>query len=103
MASTRSQLTVPEALNIVKRYEHGEIDEATIDPAVTKFLARAADDIWRRIQAQPSSYVLTREEFAVFTYYRDGFEDDKNVQQAIVRFWNQSDVDYRKSKNIGLS
>ena len=84
MASTTSQLTVPEAIKIVKQHQHGEID-----PAVTSFLAQIADDIWQRIQAQPSAYVLTREEFSVFNYYRNVFGDDEVVQQAIARFWNQ--------------
>ena len=84
MASTTSQLTVPEAINIVQQHEHGEID-----PGVTSFLARIADGIRQRIRAQPSAYVLTKEEFAVFMYYRGVFGDDEVMQQAIGRFWDQ--------------
>ena len=84
MASTTSQLTVSEAIDIVKQHQHGQID-----PGVTSFLAGRAHEIWQRIQAQPLDYVLTREEFAIFTYYRGVFGDDEVVQQAIRRFWGQ--------------
>ena len=86
MASAKSQLTVPEALVIVKQHQHGEID-----PGVTSFLAGRAHEIWQNIQAQPSTYVLTREEFAVFTYYRGLFGHDPVAQQAVQRFWEQQD------------
>ena len=101
MASITNQFTVPEAINIVKQHRHGEID-----PDVTSVLARTANDIWQRLKAQPSTYVLTKEEFAVFTYCRGVFGDDEIVQQAIARFWNQSprrpldDQMHEESKSI---
>ena len=101
MASTTRELTVPEAINIVKQHRRGEID-----PAVTSFLARIAEGIWQRLKAQPSTYVLTKEEFAVFTYFRDVFGDDEVVQQAIARFWNHypqrplDDQMHEESKSI---
>ena len=101
MASTTRELTVPEAISIAKQHQHGEND-----PSVTSVLARTADDIWQRLKAQPSTYVLTKEEFAVLTYYRGVFGDDEVVQQAIARFWNQSprrpldDQMHEESKSI---
>ena len=83
MASTTSQLTVPEAIDIFKQHQGGEID-----PAVTAFLWERAREIWERIQAQPLAYVFTREEFAVFNCYRGVF-DDPVAQQAVRRFWEQ--------------
>ena len=86
MASTTSQLTVPEAIDIFKQHQHGEIDSG-----VTSFLVGKAYEIWQRIQAQPLAYVLTKEEFAVFTCCRGVFGDDEVVRQAIVRFWDHYD------------
>lgn len=83
MASTTSQHPVPEAIDDFKQHQHGEID-----PAVTSFLERRAHEIWQRTQAQPSTYVLTREEFAVVTYYRERLKDDEVVHQAVRRFWD---------------
>lgn len=63
---------------------------ADIDPGATTFLGQNIDGIWQRVQAQPSTYVFTREEFAVFTifsYYRGVFSDNEIAQQAVQRFW----------------
>ncbi len=78
-----NQLTVANALEIAKENQNGQIP-----PAVTQMLERNIGDIWRRIQAQPSTYVMRREEFAVFSYYRSRFEDNAVAQQAVARFWN---------------
>ena len=86
MTSTANQLTVPEAIEIYKQHQHGENDLG-----VNSFLAGKAHEIWQKIQAQPLAYVLTREEFAVFTCYRGVFGDDEVERQAIRRFWEQQD------------
>ena len=84
MASTASdQLTVANALEIVQNTEDGQVH-----PSVSAILERAIGEIWRRIQAQPTTYVMGREEFAVFNYYRSRFRDSRVAQQAVARFWN---------------
>lgn len=83
-----NQLTVANALEIAKENQNGQIP-----PAVTQMLERTIGDIWRRIQAQPSTYVMKKEEFAVFTYYRSRFDNNAVAQQAVARFWNHYKVD----------
>ena len=78
-----SQLTIARALEIVRNNEEGHVH-----PSVTTILERAVGDIWRRIQSQPSSYVMNRDEFAVFNFYRNRFKDSQIAQQAVARFWN---------------
>lgn len=79
-----NQLTVANALEIAKENQNGQIP-----PAVTQVLERSIGDIWRRIQAQPSTYVMKQEEFAVFNfYYRSRYADNAIAQQAVARFWN---------------
>ena len=78
-----NQLTVANALDIAKENQNG-----TIPPAVTQLLERNIGDIWRRIQAQPSTYVMKQEEFAVFTYYRSRYENNAVARQAVARFWD---------------
>lgn len=78
-----NQLTVANALEIAKDNQNGPIP-----PAVTQMLERNIGDIWRRIQAEPLTYVMTREEFAVFTYYRSRFDNNAVARQAVARFWN---------------
>lgn len=81
--SSSGQLTVARALDIVRNNEEGQVH-----PSVTTVLEKAVADIWRRIQAQPASYVMNRDEFAVFNYYRNRFKDSQVAQQAVARFWN---------------
>ena len=78
-----NQLTVANALELAKENQNGQIP-----PAVTQVLERNIGDIWRRIQAQPSTYVMKEEEFAVFTYYRSRYDNNALAQQAVARFWN---------------
>lgn len=90
---TTSQLTPAKALEIAKNSEDG-----SIPPYVTAVLERAIDELWRRIQAQSTTYVMNKEEFIVFNYFRGRFTNSTAAQQAVARFWNNfqgdtSDVD----------
>ncbi len=82
MASATSQLTLPKALEIAKKSWNGDVD-----PAVTTFLDLSMYNIWQRVQAQPSTYLFTKEEFAVFNYHRGAFSGNEIAQQAVQRFW----------------
>ena len=79
-----NQMTVAKALEVAKEHQNGNLP-----PAVDQVLERSITDIWRRIQAQPSTYVMKKEEFAVFTYYyRSRYEGNAVAQQAVARFWS---------------
>lgn len=86
-ATSQSTQTISRAIDIVKHKRHGDID-----PAVTTFLERTIDAIWQRVKAQPSTYLFTRDEFAVFTLYRDRFGGNEIAQQAVRRFWEHQDA-----------
>lgn len=81
--TSSSQITLAKALDIVRNNEEGQVH-----PSVTAVLEKALGDVWRRIQAQPSTYVMSRDEFAVFNYHRNRFKDSQVAQQAVARFWN---------------
>ena len=78
-----NQLTLTEALEKAKDNQNGPIS-----PSVIEVLERNIGEIWRRIQAQPSTYVMKKEEFAVFSYYRSRYDNNAVAQQAVARFWN---------------
>ncbi|MCJ1375235.1 hypothetical protein MMC20_006469 [Loxospora ochrophaea] len=82
-SSDSTQLTVSKALDIVRNGEPGDAH-----PAVTNILERAISDIWRRINAQPTSYVMTKDEFAVFNYFRGRYAGSPVAQRAVGRFWD---------------
>lgn len=86
MAGATSQFTLSTAVEIARQNQHGDID-----PAVTTFLEQTIDALWQRVKAQPSTYLFTKEEFAVFTYYRDRFRGKPTAQQAVRRFWEHQD------------
>jgi len=86
--SPTTQLTLAKALEIAKDNQNGQVP-----PAVTTMLERNISDIWRRIQAQPASYVMTKDQFAVFNYYRGRYDNNPVAQQAVARFWNHYKVD----------
>jgi hypothetical protein len=96
--STVDSETVRRALEAARNAEDGQID-----PRVNATLENAIGELWRRIQAQPDNYVLTRDEFALFNYFMDRFRDSPVAQRAVERFWDSqespSDIDGHNSRN----
>ena len=79
-----SNVTVAEALEYARDSEEG-----ARDPTVRNVLETAVQGIWAMIQAEPSTYVLSREEFAVFNYFQDQYQDQLAVA-AKKRYWDQA-------------
>ncbi|TVY49140.1 hypothetical protein LCER1_G008611 [Lachnellula cervina] len=75
--------TVAEALEIAR-----DSEDDTQDPTVRNLLETAIAEIWARIQAQPTSYVMNREEFAVFNYFQHRFEGLQVASSARKRYWD---------------
>ena len=76
-------LTLAKALEIAKENQNGPVP-----PPVTAMLEKKISDIWRRIMAQPNTYVLSQEEFSVFNYYRSRYDNNRVAQDAVARFWS---------------
>ena len=83
VATMSTQSNVSRALEYVRNSDTGDIH-----PSVSAILERALADIWQRIQASPNSYIMTKEEFAVFNYYRERFVNSDVARRAVGRFWN---------------
>lgn len=75
------------ALEIARNSETGDLDAAVRD-----LLDKAIGEIWERIHQNPTTYILTRDEFAVFNYFIDRFQGNELAQAAIQRYWD----DYSK-------
>ncbi|KAL8681820.1 MAG: hypothetical protein Q9224_001121 [Gallowayella concinna] len=82
-SGTTANLTPAKALEIARNSEDG-----SVPPSVAAVLEKAIGELWQRIQTQPSTYVMTKEEFIVFNYFRSRFANVPVAQQAIGRFWN---------------
>ena len=85
--------SVAQALEIAR-----DSPEGAQDPAVVRILEAALSEIWAKIQARPTSYIMTRDEFAVFNYYQSRFEGQPLASSARKRYW-----DYLRVNNGGSS
>jgi hypothetical protein len=74
--------TIQRALDIARN------SEGFVDPTVTTYLERSLRDVWARLAAAPDTYILTKDEFALFNYFRQRFTTSYIAQQAVQRFWN---------------
>lgn len=77
------------ALNYQRAIDIARNTEGDLDPSVATYLDTAVQDIWANINAYPDSYVLTKDEFAVFNYYRGRFEGDL-AERAVDRYWRST-------------
>jgi hypothetical protein len=75
--------SVAQALEIAR-----DSPEGAQDSTVVSILESAIAEIWRKIQAQPTSYVMTRDEFAVFNYFQDRFAGQQLATEARKRYWD---------------
>lgn len=88
--SSTSPDNVRKALDIAR-----DSTDGNIEPKVNEILETAIADLKRKLEAQPDTYVLSRDEFALFNFYRrTKFNDSQKLaQKATERFWNN----YRQS------
>ncbi|CEJ59069.1 hypothetical protein PMG11_07705 [Penicillium brasilianum] len=63
-------------------------EDGTVDPQTTAILEAAITELWTRIQADPDSYVLSSDEFALFNYFLERYRGSTVAQRAVARFWN---------------
>ncbi|KAK5661408.1 hypothetical protein OQA88_11307 [Cercophora sp. LCS_1] len=75
--------SVMQALDIAR-----DTFEGSIEPTVCRILDEAIERIWGYVLAQPDTYILTKDQFAVFNYFQARFRGNKIAQAATARFWN---------------
>ncbi|KAJ0109920.1 hypothetical protein J7T55_014721 [Diaporthe amygdali] len=75
--------TVTEALEIAR-----DSPDGASDPVVSKVLESTLEQLWGRVTAQPESYIMSRDEFAVFNFYQHRFVGNKLAFAARMRFWD---------------
>lgn len=76
---------VAQALEIAR-----ESPDGAQDPTVSKILEYALSNIWGKVQANPDSYVMSRDEFAVFNFFQHRFKGNKMAVGARKRYWDRS-------------
>ncbi|KAF5572457.1 hypothetical protein FPANT_13065 [Fusarium pseudoanthophilum] len=56
-------------------------------PSIRDILESALEEIWTKVQDQPDSYIMTKDEFAVFNFFQHRFAGDKLAMTARKRYW----------------
>lgn len=74
--------TVQRAIILAQTATNDNLDQPTKD--ILRLALRA---IWRRLQAQPETYVLTNLEARVFNYHQSLYRDDDLARRAWARYW----------------
>jgi hypothetical protein len=74
--------TIQRALEIARN------SEGIVDPTVSSCLERSLRDVWACLEADPENYILTKDEFALFNYFRHRFTNSNVAQRAVRRFWD---------------
>jgi hypothetical protein len=82
--------TIQRALEIARN------SEGVVDPTVSSCLERSLRDVWARLEADPDNYILTKDEFALFNYFRHRFTNSNTAQRAVHRFWDHYHGDPRE-------
>lgn len=75
-------LSIPRALEIARNSEGG------VDPVIANYLEKAIQEVWARLHSQPQTYIFTKDEFSLFTYYGARFQNSEIARRAVQRFWN---------------
>ncbi|KAL1612355.1 hypothetical protein SLS60_000581 [Paraconiothyrium brasiliense] len=61
---------------------------AGVDQRLAQHLERKLAEVYAKIKAQPNSYILPQDEFALINYYRSRFGDSEIIKSATKRFWD---------------
>ncbi|CAK4033036.1 Hypothetical predicted protein [Lecanosticta acicola] len=77
-------------LNYQRAVDVARNTEGDLDPTVSAYLEGALRDIWSRITVQPNAYIMTKDEFAIFNFYRRRFDGDATAERAVARYWSHT-------------
>jgi hypothetical protein len=79
---------VAQALEIAR-----ESPDGASDPTVSTILEQALAQIWHKVETQPDSYIMSRDEFAVFNFFQHRFDGSKLAVTARKRYWDHTRVE----------
>ncbi|PGH03840.1 hypothetical protein GX51_03828 [Blastomyces parvus] len=87
--TSNASIPDPETIRVALE-EARNSEDGRIDARMTSILELAIGEVWRKVQAEPDTYILTRDEFALFNYFLDRFRGPV-AQRAVERYWNNCD------------
>ncbi|QSZ31782.1 hypothetical protein DSL72_001351 [Monilinia vaccinii-corymbosi] len=78
-------LSISQALDLARNAEEG-----ADDPLVISVLEVEINRIWIKIQTEPTTYVMSREEYGVFNYFQNRFQGQELATAARRRYWDSN-------------
>ena len=79
------QATIQRAIVIAQTATNDNLDQQT-----KEILALAVRALWRRIQSQPDTYLLTSLEARVFNYHQSLFRENDLARRTWARYWSNT-------------
>ncbi|KAI1416143.1 hypothetical protein F5Y13DRAFT_154654 [Hypoxylon sp. FL1857] len=70
-----------------------EAPGAMRDPYIRSTLEKALREVWRRLAEDPTEYIMSRDEFAVFNFFQYLYDDDtrrKLAAKARANYWDNT-------------
>ncbi|KAJ2985795.1 hypothetical protein NUW58_g5345 [Xylaria curta] len=74
--------------------------EAASHGTIGDMLESALAGIWGRVLADESGYVMSRDEFAIFNFFQDRFQNNPVAKKARARFWDNLRVPASNTQNV---
>jgi len=72
-----------EALEIARETEDG-----MRDPTIRNLLETAIARIWNKVLEEPDTYIMAKDEFAIFNFFQHRFLGNEMAIAARRRFWS---------------
>jgi O-methyltransferase involved in polyketide biosynthesis len=81
-------MTTDGEMTLQKALEAARNSEGPVDDSIANYLERSVRELWAKLEAAPNSYLMSPDEFALFTYYRQRYTNTAVAESATRRFWN---------------
>ncbi|KAH0013238.1 hypothetical protein KCU86_g8613, partial [Aureobasidium melanogenum] len=81
-------IDITGVLDIQRALDIARNTEGDLDCSVAKYLEEQLAEVWGRLESRPNSYVLSKDEFAIFNYFVGRYRDSEVAERAIARFWS---------------
>ena len=75
-------------LSLGQAVKHAQNSEGGVDQRLANHLEKKLSEVCARLEAQPNTYILPPDEFALVNYYRSRFGESELIKSATRRFWD---------------
>ena len=80
--------TVAYKLDIQTALDIARNADTDVSPQITNYLESQVRSVWKRLQKKPDTYILSKDEFALFNFYIYRYRGSEVTEKAVERFWN---------------